>query len=530
MSQTVSSRYCSGCMTKLSEVGSCSNSKCRWSEASQPESQHHLPRHYILQGRYYVGRVLGQGGFGVTYIGRDLKLDRTVAIKEFLPSDQCTRSTDRATVRSLGGEKDGQFRYGLERFLNEAQNIARLGGHPNIVAITDHIEANGTAYMIMEFIPGVTLKQYLSDHGGRIQHEAVKSIILHVMAGLRKVHEHGLLHRDISPDNIMLSSLGPVKLIDFGAARHHLGEASQNLSVILKHGYAPEEQYRTRGNQGPWTDVYATAATMYKCVTGEVPPSALDRLSGDVALPRPTVYCPQLPEPIESALMTGLAIKADRRFRSIDEFQRALLSPVPQQPAPPPAAPVSSRPPAIPSQRPDPRVDPRVATPPPLPPPQALQFVPPSLHWFAVLALSAITFGLFPLIWIFVQANWIRKIDPGSRARILFTLYTAFALLSFCILSFGCIGAVGESGSTPESIGNAIAGLSGISSFISLIGSIFFVVGVFDVRRSLLFYYNTVEPIGLRLSGVMTFFFSILYIQYHLSRIAMFKRTGILVA
>jgi serine/threonine protein kinase len=308
----------------MSEAGRCSSAGCRWDESAEVETQEHLPRHYVLLDRYYIGRVLGQGGFGVTYIAHDLKLDRTVAIKEFLPKDQCSRRTNRVTVHSFSQEKGEQFRFGLERFLSEAQNIAKLGGHPNIVSITDYSEANGTAYMVMEFIPGVTLKQYLADQGGRIPYAMAKEIMLHVMAGLNKAHEHGLIHRDVSPDNIMLSTLGPVKLIDFGAARQAVGEKSQNLTMVLKPGYAPEEQYRSRGVQGPWTDVYATAATLYRCVTGQVPPAAPDRLAEDELI-RPSALCGGLPLQIEMAMLRGLSVRAADRPRSIHDFRDALL-------------------------------------------------------------------------------------------------------------------------------------------------------------------------------------------------------------
>ncbi|HVU44882.1 MAG TPA: serine/threonine-protein kinase [Terracidiphilus sp.] len=507
-------------MTRATDRGACPNPRCHWSEAASPESPQHLPRHYTLQNRYYIGRVLGQGGFGVTYIGRDLRLDRTVAIKEFLPTDQCSRSSDRVTVRTHSGDLAGQFRYGLEGFLHEAQNLARLGGHPNIVLITDHIEANGTAYAVMEFVPGVTLKQHLAEHGGRIAPETAKNIMLHVMAGLRKSHEVGLLHRDISPDNIMLSEQGPVKLIDFGAARYHSREASQSLSIILKNGYAPEEQYRARGNQGPWTDVYATAATLYRCITGEVPPSALDRLSGDAELRRPSSYCPQLPAAFESALMTALAVKAENRFQTIGDFQRALMAPTPVAP-PPQSRPVPPSPSA-------PRVVHQVQT----PAPQNLmptQMVPPSLHWFAVLVLSMLTMGLFPLVWVLVQSSWIRKIDSRSSARAFFTVYVTLCILAFGIVLIGCVAALSEYGATDAAL-NAIIGVSAISSLMSLLGVVFFYIGAFAMRRSLLTYYNSVEPINLRLGGAMTFFFNILYIQYHLTRIANYKRTGVLVA
>lgn len=319
-------RYCAGCMTELTESGQCPNPTCRWDEGSESILHENLPRHYLLSGRYYIGRVLGQGGFGVTYLARDTELERLVAIKEYLPRETCSRLTDRITVHSHGGEKEERFYHGMQGFLNEAKNIARLDGHPNIVSITDHLKANGTAYMVMQFISGITLKQYLSDKGGRIPHTTAREIMLHVMAALRRAHQHNVLHRDISPDNIMLSNEGQVKIIDFGAARQassETGVKSAGLTVILKPGYAPEEQYRSKGRQGPWTDVYAVTATLYRCITGEVPPAAPDR--PDEELVPATRLCSDLPKGLDAVLQKGMALKMEDRYQSIDELQKALL-------------------------------------------------------------------------------------------------------------------------------------------------------------------------------------------------------------
>jgi len=476
-------------MSNVSERGGCANAACRWSDAAHPESPNHLPRHFILQGRYSVGRVLGQGGFGVTYMGRDLRLDRPVAIKEFLPSDQCLRATDRATVHFYGDDEADLFSYGLSRFLIEARNLAKLGGHPNVVLIMDHVEANGTAYMIMEYLPGVSLKQHLANRGGRIPPEEASQIIFQVIAGLRKVHEHGLLHRDVSPDNIMMPPSEPVKLIDFGAARHHMREASSGLSVILKHGYAPEEQYRMHGDQGPWTDVYATAATLYKCVTGEVPPPSPDRHSGDVQLKRPSVACPSLPPAMEAALIRGLAVLAKDRFRSVDEFQLALGTP--------------------PARR-------------------SAAAAPPSLHWLGLLALSVLSAGLFPLLWAFAQSNWARKISARSRAWFFFLLNTLLSLSAFCLLFASLTAAMSDSSAEPDLVASVNPLLPEVTALL-FVGAVFYLLGIFDIRRSIADYYDSVDAANSKPSAYMTFFFNILYIQYHLNRVRTHMRTGILV-
>ena len=342
--QAESEQYCAGCVTKGSVAGRCM--QCQWDDTEQMEMQTHLPRHYVLLGRYYIGRVLGQGGFGVTYLARDLKLDRPVAVKEYLPMEQCTRLTNRITIRAYGGEKAEQFQYGMQGFLNEAKALAKLEGHANIVSVTDFAEANGTAYLVMSFIDGVSLKQQLANCGGRVPYQTAIDLLMPVMGALREMHSHGMLHRDISPGNIMITRQGQVKVVDFGAARYAIGEQSKSLSMILKPGYAPEEQYRTRGKQGTWTDVYATAATLYQCITGEVPPTAPDRLAEDELI-RPSVLCPDLPPRIEDALLKGLAVRSADRYQTIEEFRSILTlesaALPPPQPAPPLHEPISAQ-------------------------------------------------------------------------------------------------------------------------------------------------------------------------------------------
>ena len=368
------SRFCAGCVTTANTSGTCTS--CRWNDGDHPEMQNHLARHYLLLNRYYIGRVLGQGGFGVTYLARDLRLNRLVAIKEYLPSEQCTRLIDRVTVRSHNGDKEAQFRWGLTRFLEEARTLAKFENHPCIVPITDVAEANGTAYMVMSYQDGMTLKDYLASHGGRLPYKTAIEALMPVMDALREVHRNGLLHRDVSPDNIMITRQGQVKLLDFGAARYAIGEQSQSLSVVLKHGYAPHEQYQTRGKQGPWTDVYAVAATLYHSITGIRPLSAADRVAED-DLRRPSAACPELPLHVESAILKGMAVRASERFQTVEAFQQALLNrgaaPPPLPPrgsgiAPPPPPPIAPPPPPpkFAGYAPPPPPD---SVPPPPPPP-----------------------------------------------------------------------------------------------------------------------------------------------------------------
>jgi serine/threonine protein kinase len=277
----------------------------------------------VLDGRYRIGRVLGHGGFGITYLAWDENLHLRLAIKEYLPRDSATRAPDGVSLAVYSGPAAEQFAYGLERFLEEARALARFDQHPGIVTVKSFFRAHGTGYSVMEFVDGLTLKQYLGQQPeGRLAFEPALKLLMPVMDALRAVHKDGLLHRDITPDNIYLSQDGRVKLLDFGAARFAAGEHSRSLSVILKPGYAPEEQYRTRGQQGPWTDVYSLAATLYRAITGQVPPEALDRLDADELVPPSQLGAVIAPEQ-EAVLVRALAVRASARFESVEALQRA---------------------------------------------------------------------------------------------------------------------------------------------------------------------------------------------------------------
>ncbi len=202
--------------------------------------------------------------------------------------------------------------------------MARFEYHPNIVTIRDFFKENDTAYMVMSYIEGLTLIEYLNRAGGKIPVDKAVQIIMPVTDALREIHEMSIMHRDISPDNIFIDIKGRVVLIDFGAARQEMREKSKSLSVILKAGYAPEEQYRSRGKQGPWTDIYATAATMYRCITGQVIPEAIDRLAEDDLKP-PSRLGVVIEQEREDSLLKALAVKAGDRFQTVEEFQVGLM-------------------------------------------------------------------------------------------------------------------------------------------------------------------------------------------------------------
>ena len=272
-----------------------------------------------LIGRYTVEGVLGQGGFGITYLGMDELHKKKVAIKEFFPQGIVTRNIeyeDTVTV-TLVGEKEN-YDKGKERFLKEAQTMAMFSKDKGIVKALDFFEINNTAYIVMEYLEGVTLKQYLRENK-RIAAEDLVELLVPLIEALDEIHSQGLIHRDISPDNIMVLPDGRIKLMDFGAARDYTEFGEKSLSIVLKPGYAPPEQYQTHGVQGPWTDIYALCATMYKCITGENPPDAIDRLVDD-HLKKISAFGISVSPQIEKAIIKGMSVAAKDRYQNVGDF------------------------------------------------------------------------------------------------------------------------------------------------------------------------------------------------------------------
>jgi len=330
---------CMGCMFEKGSALTCP--QCGWEEGTPQESSQQLPPRTLLNDRYYLGRVLGQGGFGITYLAVDTFLDMKLAVKEYFPRDMVSREAGSQEISIHSESFEEQYSYALEKFLLEARTLARFEGHPNIISVRDFFKANGTAYLVMIYLEGITLKEYLDLRSVALPFRDALAIIMPVLDALKAVHEQGVLHRDISPDNIFMSKSGRVVLIDFGAARQAIGEKGKHLSVVLKPGYAPEEQYRSKGVQGPWTDIYAVAATFYRAITGRMAPESLDRMEEDLLLP-PSYLGVQIGPREEEALLKALAVRGEDRFQAVEQFQEALWS-ASSGPAAPPAA-VEERP------------------------------------------------------------------------------------------------------------------------------------------------------------------------------------------
>ncbi len=278
----------------------------------------------ILQSKYMIGRVLGQGGFGITYIGYDMNLATYVAIKEYYPESISVRGVaDEANLVTAQQNKESIYNKNLERFVGEARNLSKFYGLPGIVSVRNFFYENGTAYIVMDYVAGDNLKKYLADNGGKLDEGTVLSLMKPVLESLYEIHNKGLIHRDISPDNIMFDDDGTIKLIDFGAVRGSSTETEMTYTVMLKHGYAPQEQYYTKGNQGPWTDIYSLCATMYKMLTGVVPPNCIERMSEDSYIP-PSQCGVTVSEKVDQALTKGLSVNIADRYQNIGELIKDL--------------------------------------------------------------------------------------------------------------------------------------------------------------------------------------------------------------
>ena len=316
------SEYCPSCMAENTD-GAEKCSVCGGDMRAQ-NRQHQLPAMTILEGRYLIGKVLGEGGFGITYIGFDLRLEERVAIKEFYPAGSVTRyAKHSAEVEATSAAGEVLLEREREKFLTEARTMSRFSGESSIVHVRDFFYANSTAYIVMEYIDGETMQRRLKENGPEKDFNKLLDMLRPVMKDLDSVHKAGFIHRDISLSNLMVDKSGSVKLLDFGTAREVSEDGEKSLSIVLKPGFAPEEQYRRHGKQGPWTDVYALCATMYKLCTGVTPEVSVDRLSDD-SLEPPSKLGVKINPQQEAVLARGLAVHQEDRIQSVTELLEEL--------------------------------------------------------------------------------------------------------------------------------------------------------------------------------------------------------------
>ena len=279
-----------------------------------------------------IQEVLGAGGFGITYLARDLSLDVWRAVKEYLPRYWGTRRGD-GTVGPRTGSDIEDYRWGLVRFLEEARILARFD-HRHLVRVYRVFEARGTAYMVMEYVEGRTLEEEV-EASGPLSERRVRELLSKLMEGLEEVHEAKVWHRDITPKNVMVRPDGTPVLIDFGAARQAMGGHSGALTAVLVPGYAPIEQYSSRGHQGPWTDIYALGAVAYWALSGEVPEYATERVQADRRLPVAQAARVRVSARLAAAVDGALAVDAADRPQDLKEWRALLERPV-GSPEPPP--------------------------------------------------------------------------------------------------------------------------------------------------------------------------------------------------
>ena len=378
--------------------------KCGWTDGRTNEP-HQLPVGYVLHGQYRIGRVLGQGGFGITYLGWDDFLEIPVAIKEFFPNAMVNRECSLTTkVHCYTEQVTPQYVMSKERFLREAKALARFEDEPAIVRIRNFFQENDTAYIVMEYIRGTNLAAYVKIRGGKLSPEETFRILRPIMEALDTVHKADLVHRDISPDNIMLHPRGGAKLLDFGAVRTVEGaEAGKDLArsteAILKHGFAPMEQYRSRGDLGPWTDEYALCATIWYCLTGKIPEEAPARMLEEIEI---DWDIPGLLPHQQEALRKGMALRAKDRFGTVRELMDALFNepkPIPEE------TPVVSKPEKPPKRKPEK---------PAKPPKEKADRMPKALAprkrlWLITAATAAILVAVF-----FLLPNGWKQDDAGD--------------------------------------------------------------------------------------------------------------------
>jgi len=320
---------CPNCFQTSFAGGKCP--RCGYNSIELPQNALVLPPGTLLDGQYIVGRVLGIGGFGITYLAMHATDNKLCAIKEYFPTSLVTRTQD-SVVSS--GQNQSTFRYGLKTFMGEAATLKQFIGEPLIVQIYHAFQENGTAYFAMEYLDGVNARALTKSIGRKIPYRFSIEILLSVSEALLQVHRRNLLHRDVSPENIFITRDGQVKLIDFGTTRYFVGEKSQSLSVVFKPGFTPPEQYSSRGNQGPWSDIYALAATFYYISSGQTIPDALDRRNG-AAVPALADIVPGLSPAVSEVIDIALRMDYRERFQTVDNFlgviRTEMRGPAPQK-------------------------------------------------------------------------------------------------------------------------------------------------------------------------------------------------------
>lgn len=316
-------KLCMGCMEEIEDnVTTCPY--CGYDETTLQQEAYYLKPGTVIGGKYILGRVIKYTGYVIKYMGMDAENNRKITITEYLPSDYSSRSAGENRVTIYSGDALTQFDQGLLTFLNEGNKIQQLGAVRGIAQIYDCIADNDTGYYISEYQRGFTLQEVL-DKGKVFTPMEAKAVITELLLGLQQIHLQGIIHCDIAPENIFITNDGVPKLLDFGSAKYITTSNSKSLAIILKQGYAPEEQYRSQGERDASTDVYALAAVMYRMITGKIPMESIDRTLED-RLEEPSKIVPEIPKSMENALMNALNVYQKERTASAEEFYKELNS------------------------------------------------------------------------------------------------------------------------------------------------------------------------------------------------------------
>ena len=310
-------KLCMGCMNEIEDqYQRCP--LCGYDETTLDQESYYLDPGTVIGGRYIAGRVLDYGGYCVTYLGWDAEHSRKAVIREYLPSDFSTRAKGDTEVTIYSGDALEQYEEGLSTFLNEGNTIEHLTDLKGIARVYDCIAENETGYIVHEYLEGQSLKEIL-ETGKKYEFSEAMEILHPLLDGLAQIHEHQVMHYDISPENVMITQAGEVKLINFGATKYSTSSNSKSLAIILKPGYAPEEQYRSMGEKGPWSDVYASAALMYRMLTGAVPEESVERAMID-NLKAPSEFGVSLSKASENAILNALNVFRENRTASAEQF------------------------------------------------------------------------------------------------------------------------------------------------------------------------------------------------------------------
>ncbi len=320
MSESMMGKLCLSCFRLKGEYQICPH--CGYVEGESPAHLFCLKPGGILRNRYIVGQELGYGGFGITYKAYDTSLSIPVAVKEFFPSGLVNRAEGEKQVEIFTGDRKEQYLKFRERFMNEARSMALFSKEKDIVRVYDYFEDNNTAYIVMEYIPHPVLKQYLKEVR-QIPEKQACAYTCSILSALEKLHSHGIIHRDISPDNIFVVSPEEVKIFDLGAAILQNENGEDDPEVVVKAGYAPPEQYSHRIRHDVCTDIYAAGAVLYHMLTGEKPPESLERNLED-SLKMPSAMGIPVSAATERALQKAMMLRKADRFQTAGEFRQAL--------------------------------------------------------------------------------------------------------------------------------------------------------------------------------------------------------------